>query len=71
VIGEHGDSSVPVWSMASFGQIPVTRYAPPGRTPLDGAARERIHQSVVTAGKEVVQRKGATFLVRVAAVQNR
>jgi L-lactate dehydrogenase len=30
VIGEHGDSSVPVWSMASLGQIPVTRYAPPG-----------------------------------------
>jgi L-lactate dehydrogenase len=61
VIGEHGDSSVPVWSMASLGQIPLTRYAPPGRAPLDEAARARIHQSVVTAGKEVIQRKGATF----------
>lgn len=61
VIGEHGDSSVPVWSMASLGQIPVTRYAPPGRQPLDEASRERIHQAVVMAGKEVIQRKGATF----------
>ena len=61
VIGEHGDSSVPVWSMASLGQIPVTRYAPPGRQPLDEAARQRIHRAVVTAGKEVIQRKGATF----------
>jgi L-lactate dehydrogenase len=61
VIGEHGDSSVPVWSMASLGQIPLTRYAPPGRTPLDAAARTRIHQAVVTAGREVIQRKGATF----------
>lgn len=61
VIGEHGDSSVPVWSMASLGQIPVTRYAPPGRQPLDEAGRERIHQAVVMAGKEVIQRKGATF----------
>lgn len=61
VIGEHGDSSVPVWSMASLGQIPLTRYAPPGRAPLDEAARRRIHQAVVTAGKEVIQRKGATF----------
>jgi L-lactate dehydrogenase len=61
VIGEHGDSSVPVWSMASLGQIPLTRYAPPGRAPLDEAARARIHHSVVTAGKEVIQRKGATF----------
>ena len=61
VIGEHGDSSVPVWSMANLGQIPVARYAPPGGLPLDAAARERIHRSVVSAGKEVIQRKGATF----------
>lgn len=61
VIGEHGDSAVPMWSMASLGQIPVTQYAPPGRTPLDAAARERIHRAVVAAGREVIQRKGATF----------
>ena len=61
VIGEHGDSSVLAWSMATLGQIPVTRYAPPGGVPLDAAARERIHQAVVMAGKEVIQRKGATF----------
>jgi L-lactate dehydrogenase len=61
VIGEHGDSSVPVWSMANLGQIPVTRYAPPGREPLDAQARQRIHQAVVNAGKDVIRRKGATF----------
>ncbi len=61
VIGEHGDSSVPVWSMAALGQIPVTRYAPPGGAPLDAAARDRIHRGIVSAGKEVIQRKGATF----------
>jgi len=61
VVGEHGDSSVPVWSMANLGQIPVTRYSPPGGSPLDAAARDRIHRAVVTAGKEVIGRKGATF----------
>jgi len=61
VIGEHGDSSVPVWSMANLGQVPVTRYAPPGGSPLDAAARDRINRAVITAGKEVIQRKGATF----------
>jgi len=61
VIGEHGDSSVPVWSMANLGQIPVTQYQPPGRAPLDAEARARIHAAVVSAGKEVIQRKGATF----------
>lgn len=61
VIGEHGDSSVPVWSMASVGQIPVTRLALPGHEPLDADAQHRIHQSVVAAGREVIQRKGATY----------
>jgi len=61
VIGEHGDSSVPVWSMATVGQIPVTRYTPAGGAAIDAAARDRIHQAVVTAGKDVIQRKGATF----------
>lgn len=61
VIGEHGDSSVPVWSMASLGQIPVTQYASPGGVPLDDAGRKRIHRAVVAAGRDVIQRKGATF----------
>lgn len=61
VIGEHGDSSVPLWSMANLGQIPVVRYAPPGGTALDASARERIGRAVVSAGKDVIQRKGATF----------
>ncbi len=61
VIGEHGDSSVPLWSMATLGLIPVTRYAPPGGAVLDAAGRERIAGAVVAAGREVIQRKGATF----------
>ncbi|HSK08310.1 MAG TPA: L-lactate dehydrogenase [Vicinamibacterales bacterium] len=61
VVGEHGDSSVPVWSMANLGQIPVTRYVPPGGAALDAEARARIHRAVIDAGKEVIRRKGATF----------
>jgi L-lactate dehydrogenase len=68
VIGEHGDSSVPLWSMASLGQIPVTRYAPPGGAPLDTWAKERIGRAIVTAGREVIQRKGATFYAVALAV---
>lgn len=68
VIGEHGDSSVLAWSMATLGNIPVTRYAPPGGSPLDQAARERVRQAVVGAGKEVIQRKGATFYAVALAV---
>ena len=61
IIGEHGDSAVPVWSMASMGQIPITQYAPAGRRPLSPADRQRIQEAVLTAGKAVIQHKGATF----------
>jgi L-lactate dehydrogenase len=61
VIGEHGDSAVPVWSMASLGQIPVTHYAPAGRQPLGPGDRKRIENAVQSAGKAVIQHKGATF----------
>jgi L-lactate dehydrogenase len=61
VIGEHGDSAVPVWSMASMGQIPITKYASEGRQPLAPADRKRIQEAVLNAGKAVIQHKGATF----------
>jgi L-lactate dehydrogenase len=61
VIGEHGDSAVPVWSMASMGQIPITQYAPAGRQPLAPADRKRIQEAVLSAGKAVIQHKGATY----------
>ena len=61
VIGEHGESAVPVWSMASMGQIPITQYAPAGRQPLAPGERKRIQEAMLSAGKAVIQRKGATF----------
>jgi L-lactate dehydrogenase len=61
VIGEHGDSAVPVWSMASMGQIPITRYAPAGCRPLGPEERRRIQEAVLSAGKAVIQHKGATY----------
>ena len=61
VIGEHGESAVPVWSMASMGQIPITQYAPAGRQPLAPGERKRIQEAMLSAGKAVIQRKGATY----------
>jgi L-lactate dehydrogenase len=68
IVGEHGDSAVPVWSMASVGQIPVTQYAPAGRAPLTPEDRRRIEEAVLSAGKAVIQRKGATYYAIALAV---
>lgn len=61
IVGEHGDSSVPVWSMANMGQIPIARYAAARRGAFTAEDRRRIYEAVVSAGKEVIRRKGATF----------
>lgn len=60
VIGEHGDSEVPVWSSAQIGNVPLASLQLPGRPPLDDAARLRIFEGVRGAAGEVIKVKGAT-----------
>ena len=47
--------------MASLGQIPVTQCLATGGQPLEAADLKRIQESVMTAGKAVIQHKGATY----------
>jgi L-lactate dehydrogenase len=60
IIGEHGDSCVPVWSMATLGQTLVLLY-PSAEKALTAEEQEDIHQQIITSGKEVIKRKGATY----------
>jgi L-lactate dehydrogenase len=60
VIGEHGDSEVPVWSLANIAGTRLIEYCAicgRGCTPVQ---REEIFHQVRDAGYEVIQRKGAT-----------
>lgn len=61
ILGEHGDSSFPVWSMANLGQIPVQQYLAAKYGDQTEAVKDRIFQAVIAAGKEVIRRKGATY----------
>ncbi|MCU1249528.1 MAG: L-lactate dehydrogenase [Edaphobacter sp.] len=56
VIGEHGDSSVAVWSAAQVAGIPLARY--PGADMLPG--QEELLTAVRHAGPEVASLKGNT-----------
>lgn len=53
VLGEHGDSQVPVWSGARVGGISVA---------LDAEARARVAAETRDAAKAIIQRKGRTDL---------
>jgi L-lactate dehydrogenase len=60
VVGEHGDSELPLWSTATIGPIPVADWSVPGVPPLDAAVRDGIAHQVVTAAERIIRGKGAT-----------
>lgn len=60
ILGEHGDSEVPIWSHASIGGSHVTDPAPILEKPYDKAALDALFEQARTAGREVIARKGFT-----------
>jgi L-lactate dehydrogenase len=62
ILGEHGDSMVPIWSSATVGGLPLDKF--PGWTP--NLAQE-LFQRTKGSGAEVIAKKGgAGFAVGVA-----
>jgi L-lactate dehydrogenase len=60
IIGEHGDSEVPVWSQVNMGGIPFRDYCPVCQKHCAGSERDEIFNQVRDAAYEVIKRKGAT-----------
>jgi L-lactate dehydrogenase len=61
IIGEHGDSEVPVWSMANVTGIGLESYCRLHDCTLDAGAKEEIFQQTRGAAYEIIRRKGATY----------
>ncbi|MEN9469762.1 MAG: hypothetical protein RL630_1495 [Verrucomicrobiota bacterium] len=62
ILGEHGDTMLPVWSSASVDGFPLTKF--PGVTP---AFQTQIFERTQKSGAEVISRKGgAGYAVGVA-----
>ena len=60
IVGEHGDSELPLWSSASIGPIPVSDWTAPGQKPLDEGTCAAIAAQVVRAAELIIRGKGAT-----------
>src|SRR3989338_769282 len=56
ILGEHGDSSFPVWSTANIAGVPLRDFRQ-----YDKRAMEGIYQQTKNAAYEVIARKGATY----------
>src|SRR6185295_10603903 len=61
VIGEHGDSEVLTWSLATIGGMPLDSFARLRKIGLSDAIRQEIDQKVRRAAYTIISGKGATY----------
>jgi L-lactate dehydrogenase len=61
IIGEHGDTQVPVWSLARIGGVSLETFVGPGGRDKVQADRDRIGEQTRRAAYEIIQRKQATY----------
>ena len=61
VVGEHGDSEVLTWSLASIGGMPLDAFAAMRGVDLSQAVRADIDQKVRRAAYTIIAGKGATY----------
>src|SRR5262249_16537349 len=55
ILGEHGDSMVPIWSSATIGGLPLENW--PGFTPH---VQKEVFEETKTAGATVIKLKGGS-----------
>jgi L-lactate dehydrogenase len=60
IVGEHGDSEIPLWSSASIANVPLHQWAVPRHGKLSVRDRTEIFQNVKNAAYQIVAGKGAT-----------
>ena len=61
VIGEHGDSEVLTWSLATVGSLHVENYCHQQGIHLDEGVRKKIDGEVRNAAYRIIEGKGATY----------
>ncbi|KAL5748499.1 hypothetical protein ACOSP7_025541 [Xanthoceras sorbifolium] len=60
IIGEHGDSSVALWSSISVGGVPILSFLEKQQIAYEKETLEKIHKAVVDSAYEVISLKGYT-----------
>ena len=73
IIGEHGDSEVPVWSLANIAGMKLEDFCRVQGMELSSATRQSIYEQTRDAAYHIIERKGATYyavaagLIRITA----
>ena len=61
IVGEHGDSEVPVWSLANIAGMQLETFCATNGLALDADRRQRIFEQTRDAAYQIIERKGATY----------
>jgi len=60
IIGEHGDSEIPLWSLANIGGVRLQEFAPLKNRAYNQEEMNQLFIDVRDAAYEIIKRKGAT-----------
>jgi L-lactate dehydrogenase len=69
IIGEHGDTEVPTWSLASIAGIPMESYCHECNCCDTDNFKYETFNDVKNAAYEIIDRKGATYYAVALAVR--
>jgi L-lactate dehydrogenase len=61
IIGEHGDSEVPVWSLANVAGMRLPSFCAENGIQMSQETMDRIFRQTRDAAYEIISRKGATY----------
>ena len=61
IIGEHGDSEVPVWSLANIAGMRLEEFCAAESLPYDPKVMDEIFAQTRDAAYRIIERKGATY----------
>jgi L-lactate dehydrogenase len=61
IVGEHGDSEIPLWSLANIGGVRLQEFAPLKNKHYDQEEMNALFVSVRDAAYEIIKRKGSTY----------
>ena len=68
IIGEHGDSEVPVWSLANVAGMKLRDLCASRGIEYDVRAMDELFRQTRAAAFEIIQRKGATYYAVAAGI---
>ena len=61
IVGEHGDSEIPLWSLANIGGVRLQEFEPLRNRAYNQADMDKLFCEVRDAAYEIIKRKGATY----------